>query len=76
MRISFTTHIVTLCVGVGDIGVEIEPILRCPIRLQTRSDAFEVCVVHHTDIVQIAHGEIDVAIVVAFGYGEVILLTQ
>ena len=44
-----------LRVGVGDVGVEVEPIFRIPVSLQTRSDALEVGVLEDTLVVQVAH---------------------
>ena len=54
-RLSFSIHVVALRVGVGDVGVEVEPIFRIPVSLQTRSDTLEVCILEDTFVVQVTH---------------------
>ena len=75
-RVAFTTHIVRSRIGITDVGVEVEPIFRSPFGFQASSHTLEVGVFEDTLVVQVAHGEIDVAIVVALCYSEVVFLAQ
>ena len=74
--VAFTTHIVRSRIGITDVGVEVEPIFRSPFGFQASCHTLEVGVFEDTLVVKVAHGEIDVAIVVALCYSEVVFLAQ